>query len=402
MEKKGNSKLVWYILFAVVTVILCYLFTVVYFYFISPYNISLKLGFWPFLSDAKIGDMYADATVEINFVVKNEEFQQEEKNVLGVNVRKDGYVIAPYSDFVDVDEETVIKIYSNSGRVFYGKLLFADKDYNLAIIKLQNTAEGQGEIALPFVSIASLSHVVEDDEIICVSSPVSDKNILTGVVYETGYDVPKISQKDGSYVIDSLQEYCFVVDLNSKPLDFVGGAIFDKNASFLGFSYDHLISLASESYAYVMPAESIKFVLDKVVENYQNNSNFTCELRQQFVGFDQFELAWFIDCSSENIGDENNFYFNSAWYSYSDEITYYANSDYQGYYLMTDFVYNDATINANSVITALKVGETMYDVLDKYNLFETVYKLNKGDKVTIFYEQFQNSTAQAKNVTITV
>ncbi|MGN1200960.1 MAG: hypothetical protein ACI4R8_01665 [Candidatus Caccovivens sp.] len=401
MENKSNSKLVWYILFAVVTVVLCYLFAVVYFYFISPYNIALKIGFWPFVSDTQIADMYADATVEIEFKVQNSEFQDEEKKVLGVNVRKDGYIIAPYSDFENVNSDTIIKIYSNSGTIFYGKVLFADKDYDLTVIKCQNTAEGEGEIKLPYVSIASISNIVEGDEIICVSNPVSDKHIRTGEVYDIGYDVPNVTEQDGMLVVDRIQENCFVIDLDLDGTQFTGGAVFDKNASLLGFSYGSLTDV-SAGFAYVMPAEAIKFVLDNVVEKYQSNSTFSCAIRDKFVGFDQAELSWFIECSQRNTGDENNFYFNKSWHSYSDEITYYANSDYSGYYLMNEFVHKDVTISSNSAITALKIGTTTYNIKNKYDLFEIIYKLSAGERVTIFYEQFEGLTAHAKSVIITV
>ena len=90
-EKKSNWKVFWYVILAFIAVVLCYLFVVIYFFYISPNNISLKLGFWPFLSDQTVGEMYLDATVELNFKA-NEEFDVLDKSVVGVNIREDGYI----------------------------------------------------------------------------------------------------------------------------------------------------------------------------------------------------------------------------------------------------------------------------------------------------------------------
>ena len=77
-EKNSTKKLVWYVLFALVTVVCCYLFVVVFFYFIYPYNISLKLAFWPFVSEEQVGQMYSEATVKVTFKYQNDEFEDIE------------------------------------------------------------------------------------------------------------------------------------------------------------------------------------------------------------------------------------------------------------------------------------------------------------------------------------
>ena len=100
MEKQSNKKVFWYILFAVITVVLCYLFLVVYLYFISPYNISLKLTFWPFQTTGSMGNLYMDSVVEIKFQA-NEDLDVVEKSVVGVNVREDGFIVAEYQNKTD-------------------------------------------------------------------------------------------------------------------------------------------------------------------------------------------------------------------------------------------------------------------------------------------------------------
>ena len=110
--KKNSAKTLWYILFAVIAVALCYLFVVVYFFYISPYSISSKTTVWPFLSDMAVGELCLDATVEIDFtVVEEDNFNEKvEHKIVGVNVRKDGFVVAPYSDLRKADPDSPIRI----------------------------------------------------------------------------------------------------------------------------------------------------------------------------------------------------------------------------------------------------------------------------------------------------
>ena len=73
----GKKKLLWTILFSLIAVIFCYLFIVVFFFFISPYNISLRLAFWPFSTNAQIGEMYNEAIVDVSFRFQNDEFEDK-------------------------------------------------------------------------------------------------------------------------------------------------------------------------------------------------------------------------------------------------------------------------------------------------------------------------------------
>ena len=94
MADNGKKKLIWTILFSVITIVLCYLFIVVYFYFINPYNISMRLTFWPFVSERQVGEMYNEATVDVAFTYINEETDEEETiSATGVNVNQNGFII---------------------------------------------------------------------------------------------------------------------------------------------------------------------------------------------------------------------------------------------------------------------------------------------------------------------
>lgn len=396
MEKKGNSKLVWYVLFVFMTVILCYLFTVVYFYFISPYNISLKLAFWPFNSEEQVADMYCEATVEIEFDVTNEEFVEEKKTVLGVNVRQDGYVVAPASDFLNVKDDTSIKIYSVSGKVFLGKLLFLDERFDLAILKCESVDKND-DVKLPFVKIGSLSNVEKDLEIISVSTPVSDKKLHFGAVSEINcYDYVS-SSKDGQNVVESLSEFCFAVSFADE--NYEGGAIFDQNASLLGFTYCNY-SVENWTESTVLPVEMVKIVLDDVVNAYQNEKLFSCEFVDCFCGFDIYELECYDECSKTNTGNEDEFFFNGSWHQYNDSTTAFLTSDKDGLYLMEDFAYKDATIEAGNVIIALQIDGENIEISTRYEFFWYIYQLREGDTVKIFFEPVSDTLSN--NVVITL
>ena len=76
---KSNSKLLWYIVFALLTVVMCYFFVVIYFYYISPYSVANRMTFWPFATEKQVAEMYSDTVVEINFSVENEDFETKWK-----------------------------------------------------------------------------------------------------------------------------------------------------------------------------------------------------------------------------------------------------------------------------------------------------------------------------------
>lgn len=404
-EKKNNSKIIWIILFTVIAVILCYLFTVVYFYFISPYNISLKLSFWPFSSDVAVGDMYSEATVEINFKIQNENFDEEEKSVVGVNIRQDGFVVAPYSEFRDCKEDTVIKILTTSGRIYSGKLLFAEKDYNLAILKCESVAKEGEEIKIPFVNVnENFLASREDERVISVSNPVSDKKIWIGTIYGADYTLGVSKIVDGTKAIDFVHEDGFVVDLDMDATAYNGGAVFDRQANLLGFSYELTMTEELEyGYYFVMNAEGAKDFIDDVVNNYYADKYYTNPIKENLIGFDQIELNYYLDCSETSTTNQDKFYFNNAWHPYNENITYFSTSEMSGLFLFDDFSYDDQIINAGSVIVSVSYDDGLIEILDKITLLDNIYQLKQGKEVTFNYKEIQSGECSAlKSITITL
>ena len=85
--KKSNKIFLWGTILAITSLLLCYVFVVLYFFYISPNNISIKFSLWPFLDDKTIAQMYLDATVDIEV--------SGEESFVGVNVKENGVIVAP-------------------------------------------------------------------------------------------------------------------------------------------------------------------------------------------------------------------------------------------------------------------------------------------------------------------
>lgn len=402
-KKSSNAKVIWYILFAFVTVILCYLCTVVYFFYISPYNISLKAAIWPFLSEQNVGEMYLDATMEINFTVKDSlTYEDVEKTVVGVNVREDGYIIAPYSEFRSCSADTEIKIYANSGKVYSGKFLYGDMNYNLAVLKCENISSETGEIKIPFVSVSSASSSLDyETEVLAIASPLTSKTVWKGTVTDTSLmNVYKEMEIENNAAIDFVMEDCYTVELDVEGESFTGGAVFDKSGSILGLSYEN--TLEDGSYV-IMPIDATKLFLTNVVVAYKKQQTFTDKLVESVVGLDQVELYCQMLVSDQNYGREEYFYFNNDWQIYTDEIIRFSNSDTTGYYLFEDWVYNGNTIlSANNVVSYIGFNGETYAAETKTAFMEGLYKAKAGDYVTVYYYEINSLGTTLKSVGFTV
>lgn len=395
MGEKGNTKVVWYILFAVITVVLCYLFVVVYFYYISPANISLKIAFWPFASEERKGELCADAVAEINFNFQNDDFEEETKTVLGVNVSKDGFLIAPASEFRSCKENTDIKILFNTGKIYKGNILYSDYVYNLSVIKCENIDESNNKIEIPFVKITDYY----DSDIIAVSSPVTNLEVWTGKIVNEGYYRGVVNKIDGLQAIDYVIEDGTVIELNSKTsTEFVGGAIFDDSANFLGFSYsDTMTSKLEKNNYFISPSYATNYFLDKVVDSYYENTKYSNYLFENLIGFDQIELDYYVKCSETNSIDKDKFYFKNVWHNYNENINYFYYLKTNGFYVFEDFVYNEQTIlTSGSVITGVKANGEIYTLDNKLPLYEAFYSVEKGDRIYLYYEEIESGQTTTK------
>lgn len=394
-KKKRNFKVIWSILFGFVTMILCYLFIVFYFFYVSPYNISLKVSLWPFLSDEAIGEMYLDATMEINFTVTDEiTFEETEKSVAGVNIRKDGYIIAPYNEFRYCDDNTQITILANSGKVYDGKFLYGDMNYNIAVLKCENVLGEEGEIKIPYVTISNSSLFAS---VIAVGSPMKTKTVWTGEIVDSNLtNVYSSIEIEGKDAVDFVIEDCYTVELEESTESFGGGAIFDEDGGLLGLSFEG--TLSDGSYV-IVPIDDVNLFLDDVVKSYQNQKQYKNDIVDSIVGFDKTEIKCHRIVANSNVGQEEYFYFNNNWQGFTDEIITFENGTTEGYYLFEDWVYDGRTVlGANNIISSIKIVDFTCSADTKTELVKSLYKIKKGNKVVIYYYELSALGTQLRSV----
>ncbi len=414
-EKKGNLKILWIVLFAVVAVIFCYLFVVLYFFYISPNNISVKLTLWPFLSDTTIGELYLDAMVDIQYT-KEVDFEPETVNVVGVNVRSDGYIVTSYSELQDCEDGN-FKIITNSGSVYNGVLVFSDINFDLAILKCESIT-GNEEISIPYVKVSS-STFSYGYEVLAVSSPLNSKSVWTGIIIDNSTDIYAVKDVEysnnsgiGFYTaVDFVVENCYILKLNESSESYIGGAIFNDSGSLIGISYQYEVETDdSTSYYAILPTTIIKTILDDVVESYESGLEYSNTLVESFVGLDGLELYIHKEIVSQlDEGNTNSFYFNGEWIEYTDEILQYFalnsfdTSSYStyGYFLLEDFSYEDVSIVKNSVIVSITVDGTACEISTKTDLFNLLYTAEEGDSVTISYFTILNGNTEEDIVSVT-
>ena len=390
MDRKGNTKIIWYILFAFITIIMCYLFSVVFFFFISPYNVAIKTRIWPFLSNEQIGNLYSDAVVDINFNVEDEEFFGEiSVSTIGVNVRKDGYIVSRYDQFTKVSDETEIKVFTKSGQIFNAKLLYSDKNNNLIVLK----CESNDEIKIPYLKIGDfIDKTTANAELVAINE--KDKKIASGKLIDYNLTDVITSVSEGVYKVDHVAENCFSAELSSN---FKSGLVFDKKGSFMGFS----INQNSSNFS-IMPVAGVKSYFQQIVGCYEEKINYKNELVDSFIGFDNSEVHYFM-IESEKNADKTTFYFNGQNQLYTDDIKYFGGPNQTGYYLFEDLVYKQENIlSKDNVVQGININKKSFEINKRSDLINALYQANAGDNITVYYHQIDSLALEVKSVTFKV
>lgn len=396
----GSKKLVWTILFSLITIALCYLFIVVYFYFISPYNISLRLAFWPFVSESQVGQMYNEATVEVSFRFENDDLEMETISIVGVNLKKDGFVAIPYSGIANCNDYEQIKVLTKSGEIYAGRFLYGSFEYNLAIIKCENVDGGSKSINIPFVNLTS--NYTDEQKIIISAPSINDSSSWTGKISDTtGYSYVS---SDGGF------NYCvedgFLIKVDGS-YSFVGGAIFDKNANLLGFSYNDTLSLDknSETLAktnehYILPTYPLIYFFDDIVDSYKAGKSFENKLVDAFVGVDVAEAK--VLTNEEFVTESDEIVYRNIRYGISNDLRFFVSSDKEGFFLLEKFEYGETSISANAVIVDVFVNGDKFLITEKIDIYSLAYLLQSGDKVKIDFQILDGANYKSDSRTFTI
>lgn len=379
MDKKdSNLKLVIIICTAIAAVLFCYLFSVLYFYNINPYDISAKLVVWPFHTSESKGKMYLDSMVGISFYV-NEDFDYVENNISGVNVHKNGWIITSASPFKNLAEDKSITIKPKSGKPYLGNIVFKDDVYNIAILKCENLEDQKGKISIPFVNTANISLAQEKQNLIFASNSLEEKDVKLGYTDSESLCVADYTIVDNKYALDYCLEDCYELYFNKDVENFVGGAVFNEEGSVLGVCNGWKIT---DGGYVVTPIYSVQKILDELIsKKFENNPLFS-----KIVGFDSIEYDYHQQISimqkDDISGVVDSFYFNGQWLKYSEVMNDFSSN----FMLLEDFVYGEAKIEKYSILNSIQIGDKTKILLDsKLALHDALYKMKSGDTFTLNY-----------------
>ncbi len=388
-KKNSNKKIFWIVFYAVLAVLLCYMFVVIYFYYISPNNIALKLKIWPFQSDSAIGEMYSDATVQIDFQMTDPQTEEStQQTLVGVNVRSNGVIVTLYDKlrFYDGSEMTI----STSKGVYSGKLLYGDINYNLAVIKCENKEGKNGSISLPYVNVDS--YILENEDIFAISSPKESANVRQGTILgQSKYIWQKEITYSGAVGIDFALKNNFVFAFSgrykSMSQTYTGGGVFDRDGNLLGFYVGY--SLDEGGYVCTPAAPVTKF-LSKVLDAYNKQTTYQNPMLAAMQVVDWYDAEAHLQMSRYGAdSNKNSFYYNGeprGWRGYTDEMYQFETNNVQSVFLLDDFKYDDRTIlEKGNVIVKIKVNERAYVIENKLDFVNLIYSLKSGQKIKLVY-----------------
>ena len=384
VKRNGVWKIFTIIGILLLAVLLCYFSVALYFYFGKVNDISGKLKVYNLMSDESVGEMYLDASYCL---------QSGDKKFYGINVDESGYLVTIASDVAD---ETDFYAYSGRGEVFFGKLVFCDESYNLAIVKLFDIVDSEKELSLPYVSIGDISYSTFslNPSYIVVGNPLENNNILSiNSLSLYKYIIYTTSQVDGSDVVDyvNVNAYYYTISDHSK---YSQEAVFNRTGELLGLVYSYSDNAKNDE-MFILSVSIIKTVLDDV----KNSEYYENSLVSKVNGFDMYELQCYLDCSNTNSG-VYYIYFDGLWREVDTNlITKYQNG-LDGVYLVEDFVYGDEIIKGNSLITSVNYKQKSYSITTKLDLFYLFYQAKSGEEIKITWQDLDTTTISTTSLVV--
>ena len=379
MEKKHGVLKVFYIIGIIVLVgLLCYFSVAMYFYFAKPNDLSTKLSVYNMMSDESIGEMYLGASFDISQEGENETFY-------GINVDEDGYVLTICSN-LENDYDSALTLYSENGKIYDGKVVFADEYFNLALIKIYDKYDKENDIDIPHVGIGEMNALGYSTNCIAVGKP-SDKNAFASISSIEYYDyvLSQTMPKDGLDVVDFVYETPLIYFDNSSTN--AKGAILDKKGNLLGLYLD--LNTFKENKYYALEVGIVGVVLDSVKS--LNGGFYSNALVEAFIGYDMFEFDRYYNYPLTESSQNLYIYYNDNWHLASSEVIDRYQSGYDGFYLAEDLVYNGTTLKAGNFITAISYGGRSYNVRTRAELSSMLYSLDSGTSFTLVsYDLYNN------------
>ena len=386
-KKSGVWKVFSVIGLLLLAVLLCYFSVAMYFYFGKPNDISSKLKVWNLMSNESVGEMYVDASFDIREVNNS-----NETGYYGINLDERGYVSTLASN---VEEGETYLLYRKNGEIYSGTCVFDEENFNLAIIKIN--AEN---LSLPFVNVGTMNKPIFNSTYIAVGNPLEENNITNvNEVVRYDYAFNTTYEVDGLDVVDYISENSvyYTIDGGDETSQW---ALFDKKGNLIGLTYAkayNVLDLTHPLY-FAISVELIDNVLDKIIS--LNGEVFKSDFVDSFKGFDMYELECYYNYALDNSSKTKSIYFDGKWFEIPKEVESAYSDGMNGYYLVEDLNYNGTTIASNSLIASVLTNGRSYIIEKRDDLFEIIYSLESGDKITINYTNFTENQNETKVFTI--
>ncbi len=359
-ENSGVKKVFLGIGIALLSVVLCYFSVALYFYYARPNDITGKLSVWNLMSDEALGDMYLDSIYEIRY---------NEESFVGVNVDASGYVLTCNYNFDGYNGEELL-LYSKSGAIYSGDLVFSNDVYNLAIIKIYDYFSAEKTLNLPYVKTGSLSSSVFGREYLAIGSIFEDGNVnaVSDVESATGYVTTLYDERTvvDFICLNSISYYVSNYEETSQ------GAIFNKSGRLVGMTYAYMVDEDNSQNAYYYAVETSQ--VGDIIAKLKSGNYYEIEI----AGFDMQELYIYLLYEINT----NQIYFNGRLLTLDDTLIYYYNNS-TGVYLTEDFSLNGVTLRENNLITSISYNGFSHSVTTRHDLYETLYSLDAGTSFTL-------------------
>lgn len=170
----------------------------------------------------------------------------------GVIISDDGYIVT--NNHV-IEDATNIEVVMNNNQRYYAKLVGADANTDLALLKIK--ANG-----LPFVAYGNSDQVQAGEWVLAIGNPFDlNSTVTAGIVSAKARNIGILQEKNGLSVEAFIQTDAAVNPGNS------GGALVNLTGELIGINTAIATSSGSyQGYSFAIPVSLVKKVMDDLLE----------------------------------------------------------------------------------------------------------------------------------------
>lgn len=170
----------------------------------------------------------------------------------GVIISDDGYIVT--NNHV-IEDATNIEVVMNNNQRYYAKLVGADANTDLALLKIKATN-------LPFVSYGDSDRVQPGEWVLAIGNPFDlNSTVTAGIVSAKARNIGILQERNGLSVEAFIQTDAAVNPGNS------GGALVNLSGELIGVNTAIATSSGSyQGYSFAIPVSLVKKVMDDLLE----------------------------------------------------------------------------------------------------------------------------------------